>query len=45
MRAYIAKQCKDATADLTPTHGTIMQLGRRVLVTSFTWIIRALYIS
>jgi hypothetical protein len=30
MRAYIAKQHTDATADLTPTHGTVMQLGRRV---------------
>jgi hypothetical protein len=30
MKAYIVKQHKDATADLTPTHGTIMQLGRRM---------------
>jgi hypothetical protein len=30
MRAYKAKQCKDATADLIPIHGTIMHLGRRV---------------
>jgi hypothetical protein len=30
MRAYIGKQHKDATTDLTPTHGTIMQLGRRL---------------
>jgi hypothetical protein len=28
--AYIAKQCKDTTAELTLIHGTIMQLGRRV---------------
>jgi hypothetical protein len=30
MRAYIAKQHKDASADLPPTHCTIMQLGKRV---------------
>jgi hypothetical protein len=30
MRAYIGKQHKNATADVTPTHGTVMQLGRRV---------------
>jgi hypothetical protein len=30
MRAYTAKKHKDATTDLTPTHGAIMQLGRRV---------------
>jgi hypothetical protein len=29
-RAYIAKQHKDAAANLTPIHGTIIQLGRRV---------------
>jgi hypothetical protein len=28
--SYIVKQHKDVTADLTPTHGTIMELGRRV---------------
>jgi hypothetical protein len=30
MRTYIAKQRKDATADLTPAYGNVMQLGRRV---------------
>jgi hypothetical protein len=30
MRAYTAKKHKDATTDLTPTHGAIMQLGKRV---------------
>jgi hypothetical protein len=30
IRAYTAKQYNEATADLTPICGTIMQLGRRV---------------
>jgi hypothetical protein len=31
VRAYAAEQCKNATADLTPTtHGTIIRLGRSV---------------
>jgi hypothetical protein len=45
MGAYTAKQCKNATADLTPTtHGTIMQLGRCVedVGQNHTWIIREL---
>jgi hypothetical protein len=30
MRAYIGKQHKVANDDLTPAHGTVMQLGRRL---------------
>jgi hypothetical protein len=30
VRAYKAKKHKHATDDLTPTHGAILQLGRRV---------------
>jgi hypothetical protein len=30
MRAYTVKKHFNATTDLTPTHGAIMQLGRRV---------------
>jgi hypothetical protein len=47
MRAYTAKKHKDATSDMTPTHGAIMKLGKKwmMLVTSCTWIIRALRIS
>jgi hypothetical protein len=30
MRAYLGKQLQDATADVTPTHGIILYLVRRV---------------
>jgi hypothetical protein len=42
-RTYIAKQCKNATADLTSTtHGTIMEEVWSMLVMNCTWIIREL---
>jgi hypothetical protein len=30
IRAYLGKQHQDATADVTPTHGTVLQLVRKV---------------
>jgi hypothetical protein len=42
VRAYIARKCKNATVDVTPTtHGRILQLGWSVqmLVTNGAWVI------